>query len=302
MNFFKKCFCILIISLTATFAFADGFFFAEIPSGEKCVALDADDPFALDAVLDSAVGTLALGSLAAATIIKYAGGLPAYDPSVVYDKSDVNSFDRWAINPYSRPLDKTADFVLVAEVGLFPVVTFGLETAFGNLPLMSLLKIGVMYAESYILSLGIKNLLKVVVLRPRPYMYFDSRDTNALSGQDWHFSWPSGHSTSVFMGATFLSYVFCTYYPQSSWKIPVVAVSYSVAAGVAALRMLSGNHYFTDVIGGALLGAFCGFTVPFVHHLVAEAKANKKSDSGASLENVAVIPNGVLVTLSFRSR
>ena len=45
----------------------------------------------------------------------------------------------------------------------------------------------------------------------------------------------------------------------------MTGISFGIAALTGALRMASGNHYFTDVLVGALIGTSCGFLVPFMH-------------------------------------
>ena len=299
MKLLKKVTVLVLLSFVMiSHLFAQGLFSVSIPERERCLT-ESSDPFTLDLVTDITLGTLSAGTFITSLVIKTTADFPRYNPATIYDKSTVNAFDRWAMNPYNYALDKTAD-VGVALGFAVPVLTFGLEAAFGNLPVKSLLDVGVMYAEAFMLSFGIRSLLKMSVLRPRPYMYFDSKDSKGIAGDDWQFSWPSGHSSNVFMATTFLSYVFCQYYPNSAWKIPVVAFDTLLAVGTGVLRLLSGNHYLTDVLSGAAIGAACGFLVPFVHHLVAKHKAQASASAPVALENVGLLPNGFVVTLSFK--
>ena len=46
-----------------------------------------------------------------------------------------------------------------------------------------------------------------------------------------------------------------------------MAASYSLATATALLRIMSGNHFMTDVLSGALLGTIWGIGVPMVHTL-----------------------------------
>lgn len=78
-------------------------------------------------------------------------------------------------------------------------------------------------------------------------------------------SFPSGHVTLAFSYATFTSYVFCKYNPDSKAKLPVCIISYSLACATAVLRVASGSHFITDVLAGAAIGAAIGFAVPYVH-------------------------------------
>ena len=146
----------------------------------------------------------------------------------------------------------------------------------------------VMYAESLLWANGIKEALKFSVRRERPYMYFDDAPQNKIDDGDYLKSFPSGHTTMAFNGAVFLSYTFSKYFPESKWKIPVIAGSLSMAVATGVQRILSGNHFITDVLAGAAIGSFTGFMIPFLHTL----PKSKNLD-------IAVAPSGVLFRYSY---
>mgnify|MGYP002626434511 CR=1 FL=1 len=201
-----------------------------------------------------------------------------YDSSKIYNKNDVNPFDRFFMNEYSSSLDKTAD-VGVALSMLTPVVLLTTQKE-------EWLTVGVMYAETLLIANGLKEITKLCVNRERPYMYYDSSTypKEDLKDGDFANSFPSGHATMSFAGATFASYTFCKYFPDSLWRYGVVAGSYALALGTSTLRVLSGNHFMSDVLTGAALGSAVGFLVPALHTF------NKKSDL-----NVALLPTGILM-------
>jgi len=58
-------------------------------------------------------------------------------------------------------------------------------------------------------------------------------------------SFPSGHTASAFMGAEFIRKEY-----GNGWGLP----AYAVAGWVGYSRVESGNHYWRDVLGGALIG------------------------------------------------
>lgn len=196
------------------------------------------------------------------------------------DKAAVNSLDRIFMHSYSKNRDLAADIVLGGAM-LSPLILTGTDK---NEWFTCL----VMYSEALLISNGIKELAKLAVNRTRPYMYYDSSTypEDDVEEGDWANSFPSGHSTMAFTGATFTSYTFCKYFPESRWKIPVIATSYSMAIGVAALRLSSGNHFFTDVLAGAAIGCSVGFLVPYLHTF------NTKNDL-----NISLLMNGVSVSL-----
>lgn len=180
----------------------------------------------------------------------------------IYDKADVNSFDRFFMRGYSSGMHAVSTLTL-ASLMVSPAVLLPLsDRSFWATEI-------VMYAETMLIANGIKELTKLCVDRTRPYMYFDVEDApdDKISEGDFENSFMSGHSTMAFASASFLSYTFWKLFPESSLKIPVAAGSFSVAALTAVLRVLGGNHFATDVITGAVVGSSVGFLVPFLHTL-----------------------------------
>ena len=64
----------------------------------------------------------------------------------------------------------------------------------------------------------------------------------------------------------------------------MIAGSLSLAVATGVQRILSGNHFITDVLAGAAIGSLTGFVVPFLHTL----------PKSKNLE-VAVVPTGFYV-------
>lgn len=162
------------------------------------------------------------------------------------------------MNPYSKPLDDTAtvlNYISLASPALLAI----------NRSSEDIATLGVMYLETMVGAYASKEILKKVIDRPRPYTYFEGAPEEEID--DWNNSFPSGHTTLSFASAGFISYVFSHYYPDSKWKAPVIAASYSLATATAVLRIMSGNHFMTDVLAGALLGTIWGIGVPMLHTL-----------------------------------
>ena len=104
-------------------------------------------------------------------------------------------------------------------------------------------------AATYLLNLAIKQLVR----RPRPFL----TDTRLVPVyRPGEFSFPSGHTSSVFSMATSLSRAYSKWY--------VIAPSYLWAAGVGYSRMYLGVHYPTDVAAGAVLGTGTAFAFSFL--------------------------------------
>ena len=92
----------------------------------------------------------------------------------------------------------------------------------------------------------IANLAKYIIGRARPKL-FDTLgpfDFQLFSFTPDHASFPSGHATNIFALATVLAML----WPRGR------VLLYTIAAWIAASRVLIGQHYFTDAVGGAILG------------------------------------------------
>jgi membrane-associated phospholipid phosphatase len=90
-------------------------------------------------------------------------------------------------------------------------------------------------AVTEVIATGLAQSVKHIVKRPRP-------DTGEPT------SFPSGHTTQAFAGAT----VFCDEFAQQNTWLAISA--YTSATAVGALRILNDRHWASDVIAGAGFG------------------------------------------------
>ncbi|MCR4789544.1 MAG: phosphatase PAP2 family protein [Treponemataceae bacterium] len=210
----------------------------------------------------------------------------AYEPvsylNLSFDRDSVNAFDSFLMNDYSKTLDY-AGSAMEAICLLTPSVLFAC-------PVSEYLEIGVEYLEVLAIAYGTKELCKQCVYRPRPYMYFENAPEDKISEGDWDDSFISGHTTMSFAAASYTTYMFCKYFDDSKWKIPVIAASYTFAATTAALRLASGNHFLTDVLAGAAIGSAIGFAIPLLNSLWDLPAFSDKADIG-------ILPMGLQIAL-----
>ncbi|MBO5116205.1 MAG: phosphatase PAP2 family protein [Treponema sp.] len=232
--------------------------------------------------LDLQKDALILGS--ALTLIATDIILSNIDNNVVHIDSklnidEVNKIDRILMRPYSKKFD-------LLGTG-FELATAITPLVFLSVPTTEWTTIAGMYAETMLFAYGFKELAKAVFDRPRPYMYFDDFPIEEVQKGDWNSSFFSGHTTLSFAAATFTTYVFCKYKPESKWKIPVIATSYTLAAATAAMRILSGNHFLTDVAIGAVVGSITGLLIPFWHYVNPENPMGVIGDTDSAYLSVA---------------
>ena len=244
-----------------------------LPENEKCITFTGDSPFRVTAKGDGILVGACIATTATALALPYILDLPDYDGKT-YDKSSINSLDRKFARKYNRAIHN-AGTATVAGCYLITPVLYLAEYSLGNFDFHEGLMVAVMFAETVGIGNSVKNFLKVAFQRKRPYMYFDGFPEDKISNHDFEFSFPSGHTLDAFATATFASYTFCKYFPQSDYKLPVIAGSYALAATTAFLRVASGNHFVTDVLSGAAIGTVIGFSVPWLHTFAAKASTDK---------------------------
>ncbi|MCL2319657.1 MAG: phosphatase PAP2 family protein [Treponema sp.] len=244
-----------------------------------CGSVSAESMYTYDLTKDIVIGSVSAGLAVSSLFIDRAANNASKDD--IPSKDSVNAFDRGLMTGYNKPIDLASDFTTYGLLVL-PVVSLA-----GNFrDAYAWLTYGIMYAESAFLVFGTSEVLKNSIPRYRPYSYYG--DAPAGSDTDYYKSFPSRHTAFAFMSAGFVTATFFTEYPDSKWKIPLSAAAYTLAVGVGAGRIFSGNHFLSDVLAGAAIGSLYGYLIPWLHE--------RKKQDGVTL---APLPNGLIVTCKF---
>ena len=214
----------------------------------------SESVFTYDLTKDIIIGTISLGMFVSPFFIN---NEPGSIPTGL-QRNNVNAFDRPLMFSYNKALDKISDY------GVYGLLVLPVISLAGQLKdTHAWLTYGIMYAEAFLLTYGTKDLLKNTINRYRPYMYFGGIPVG--NEDDFHNSFPSGSTALAFLSAGFLSATFSAEYPDSPWKIPVIAGIYTLATGIASFRIVSGSHFMTDVLAGAAIGSLYGWVIPILH-------------------------------------
>ncbi|MBL0745259.1 phosphatase PAP2 family protein [Chryseolinea lacunae] len=104
----------------------------------------------------------------------------------------------------------------------------------------------VLLVKSELLMAAIVFPIKTITKVPRP-------DSGALN------SFPSGHTATAFVAATFLHKEYGKRHPLYS------VLAYTAATGVGALRVMNNRHWITDVVAGAGVGILSTNLVYLTH-------------------------------------
>ncbi len=173
--------------------------------------------------------------------------------------ANINSFDRAVVDNWSPSADKASD--LLRNVLLIVPAALMLFENNGN----DWLSTGVMYLEALSLASGSALFIKGVMRRPRPYTYNPEVPDLIKQTVDARSSFVSGHATVAFASAVFLATTFMEFYFDSPMRYWVWGISLLAAATVSGLRVAAGQHFYSDVIAGGVLGAAVGYAVPRWH-------------------------------------
>ena len=254
----------------------------EAQASDNFATRDINRPFEVDPLVD----TTLLVSASAIWLLPIAfEDQFSYQDCYPCDRTEINSFDRLAVDRYSEASATASDYL----AGALPLAAFGLG-------MMQLAEPGgafewlvdfVLVIESAAINGMIQRVAATAFGRPRPYMYQSDPARRQETIRDV-MSFYSGHTSAAFAVATTMSYVFSKRNPKNRWRYLVWFGTMAAASTVGALRVLAGKHFPTDVIGGAAVGSAVGLLVPFFHL--------KKHDTGATL---SAAPNRLLVTVVF---
>ncbi len=108
------------------------------------------------------------------------------------------------------------------------------------------------------------EILKKLVNRPRPYQTYNNIYPDEI---DLSNSFPSGHTSVAFASATSLFLV------TKKWYLGIPALGWATAVGYS--RIYLGQHYPSDVLAGAVVGAGSAFASHWIHKKFFSGKKKK---------------------------
>lgn len=148
-----------------------------------------------------------------------------------------------------------------------------------------------LYTETIALDLALVQLVKHVVQRPRPYTHNPDPSARAharAAGDDAAYSFYSSHAALAFGAATSGAYLLGASGADARARGAAWGLGFATAAFTANLRVRAGEHYYTDVIVGALAGIAIGYGVPAAHASAGAPAAMTGSDVALALGGVVV--------------
>lgn len=208
--------------------------------------------------------------------------------------ASVNRFDRRGARSWSPAWEDRSDLARNGLLAAAAAATLLPPAATGRWREAAVM--GVLFAETGLLLQGATGSLKGMLDRRRPWLYNSALTPGARAelareaGVDAHRSFPSGHASSAFALAVLLPTLWTDVRGRSAGSDALWAVSLSAASFAAYARVAAGQHYPTDVLAGAALGAGIGYLIPALHR--GPASERVQVAAGPAGIRVRVTPGG----------
>ena len=183
---------------------------------------------------------------------------PAYCAPSCTD-SGINALDKLTVGYYSSAWSTASDLELY---------TIGAATAAVLLTdegLLSTLNDGVVIGEATLSATAVATMMTLAAGRPRPFLYGDRAPLSVRNSADAALSFLSSHTAESFALVTSLYVAEKRLHPDGNQRKWVLGIGLAAGSFVGVSRVMSGYHFITDVLGGAVVGSSLGLMVASLH-------------------------------------
>ena len=118
-------------------------------------------------------------------------------------------------------------------------------------------------AEAGLVSAAFSSLVETSVRRPRPFLYGTQAPLSDRTATNASLSFFSGHTSEAF-AVSIATYETLSRL-HSRWRYVALGVGLATSTFVGVSRVVAGDHFPTDVLVGAGVGASIGWLVPALH-------------------------------------
>ena len=175
------------------------------------------------------------------------------------DPNELNVVDQLTAG-YWSPAWSTA-----SDLGLYTVAAGAATLLFVDEGPLPALNDAVVIAESALSATALQSMMTIAAGRPRPYLYGTNAPLEQRNSADGNMSFLSSH-TSITAAITTSTYMAMRrLHPHSVLPTVELVVGLAATAFVATARLEGGQHFISDVVGGAVVGASLGILVPALH-------------------------------------
>lgn len=175
-------------------------------------------------------------------------------------RNDVNWFDRWAIRPYNKSVDKASYLPFYAAMP-YPIIFLALDKKMRK----DYLELSFLYLEAISIT-GVLYTSSVHYFpRLRPLVYDPASPMGERTTSNSRNAFFAGHVALVATSSFFVAQAFADYHPDSKVKWVMYGAAGVATAATAYMRHRAGEHFPSDIIVGTAVGTLTGLMVPRLH-------------------------------------
>jgi membrane-associated phospholipid phosphatase len=175
------------------------------------------------------------------------------------DPSGLNALDRTTAGYWSPAWQQASNYALLAlglGAGALLVIDEGLWPGLND---------SVVIAESALSGIAITSMMTLAAGRPRPFVYGEKAPLSERNSGNAGLSFLSNHAVASFAIVTSTFVAMRRLHPGSRAAWVVLGAGGALAIFVASARVMGGQHFITDSLGGAIVGASVGMLVASLH-------------------------------------
>ena len=216
-----------------------------------------------DVPLGASLGVGGVGALAGGIGTHYSRRMaPLTEAEVAaLDRGDIWSVDRLATRKRNRAA------LIISDVTGYGATVLPLSLLASDRVRDNAADAGLLYVQAALLNGGLTQLVKNTARRTRPYAYNPTVALSQKRVKDARRSFFSGHTSNAAVNSFLTAQLYSDFYPEREQRGWVWVSAAVLPAVTGATRVLSGNHYWTDVAVGYLVGAGIGVLVPQLYRL-----------------------------------
>ncbi|HEY6177960.1 MAG TPA: phosphatase PAP2 family protein, partial [Kofleriaceae bacterium] len=174
-------------------------------------------------------------------------------------RGDLNALDRTTAGFWSP------NWLLASNIGLVATGAGMLALLADEEGALNAVNDAMVVAESAMSATAVASIMTIAAGRPRPFLYGENAPLSDRNGSDAGNSFLSSHSAVAFAIATSSYVAMHRLRPREQRPYLMLGVGLAAAGFVATSRVLAGQHFITDAVGGGLVGSSVGVLIASLH-------------------------------------
>lgn len=182
------------------------------------------------------------------------------------DSVKLDALDKLTAGYYSAAWSTASDYLLYGLGAASAAVLIADEGV------LDTLNDGVVIGEATLSATAVASIMTLAAGRPRPLLYGDpsvpsgyKAPLSIRNSSDASLSFLSNHTAEAFAMVTSLYIAEHRLHPRSSYPKVLLGAGLGIASMIGVARVMSGYHFITDVVGGAVVGSSVGVLVASIH-------------------------------------